>query len=105
MPGPIINSAPRRAPAERKPHWRPSVRSGDAVINTTVDGIIVINNKGTIEAFNRGAERLFGYSAAEAIGRNVNMLMPPRPITKSTTCILGGISIPASPASSAPAVT
>ncbi len=48
----------------------------DAVINTTVDGIIVINTTGTIEAFNRGAERLFGYPASEAIGRKVNMLMP-----------------------------
>ena len=48
----------------------------DAIINTTVDGIIVIDSTGTIEAFNRGAERLFGYPASEAIGRNVNMLMP-----------------------------
>ena len=48
----------------------------DAIINTTVDGIIVINSTGTIEAFNRGAERLFGYPASEAIGRNVSMLMP-----------------------------
>ena len=48
----------------------------DAVFNTAVDGIIVINDKGIVEAVNRGAERLFGYPAAEAIGRNVNMLMP-----------------------------
>jgi PAS domain S-box-containing protein len=48
----------------------------DAIINTTVDGIIVMDATGTIEAFNRGAERLFGYPASEAIGRNVNMLMP-----------------------------
>ena len=47
-----------------------------AIIDTTVDGIIVIGERGTVEAFNRGAERLFGYPAAEVIGRNVNMLMP-----------------------------
>ncbi len=48
----------------------------DAIINTTVDGIIVIDLKGTIEAFNRGAERMFGYPESEIIGRNVSVLMP-----------------------------
>jgi two-component system sensor kinase FixL len=48
----------------------------DAIINTTVDGIIVIGSGGKIEAFNHGAERLFGYSESEVLGRNVNMLMP-----------------------------
>jgi len=48
----------------------------DAIINTTVDGIIVIDVQGTVEAFNRGAERLFGYSEAEILGRNVSTLMP-----------------------------
>jgi two-component system, LuxR family, sensor kinase FixL len=48
----------------------------DAIINTTVDGIIVIGATGKIEAFNHGAERLFGYSESEVLGRNVNMLMP-----------------------------
>ena len=48
----------------------------DAVINTTVDGIIVISSDGRIEAFNRGAERLFGYAESQVVGRNVNMLMP-----------------------------
>jgi PAS domain S-box-containing protein len=47
-----------------------------SIIDSAVDGIIVIDAKGHIEAFNRGAERLFGYPAAEVIGRNVNMLMP-----------------------------
>jgi PAS domain S-box-containing protein len=47
----------------------------DAIINTTVDGIIVINARGIVEEFNRGAERLFEYSASEIIGRNVSVLM------------------------------
>jgi two-component system sensor kinase FixL len=46
------------------------------ILNTAVDGIIVIDARGTIERFNPGAERLFGYPASEVIGRNVNVLMP-----------------------------
>jgi two-component system sensor kinase FixL len=48
----------------------------DAILNTTVDGIVIINAAGIIEEFNRGAEQMFGYPVAEAIGRNVNVLMP-----------------------------
>lgn len=47
-----------------------------SIIDSAVDAIIVIDAKGCIESFNRGAERLFGYPAAEVIGRNVNILMP-----------------------------
>ena len=47
-----------------------------SVIDAAVDGIIVIDAKGRIEAFNRGAERLFGYRALDVIGHNVNVLMP-----------------------------
>ena len=48
----------------------------DAILNTTTDGIIVISAKGIIEAFNRGAEQLFGYPEPEVVGRNVSVLMP-----------------------------
>lgn len=41
-----------------------------------VDGIIVIDAHGCVEAFTRAAERLFGYTADEGFGRNVAMLMP-----------------------------
>jgi two-component system sensor kinase FixL len=47
-----------------------------SIIDSAVDGIIVIDGEGCIEAFNHGAERLFGYGALEVIGRNVNTLMP-----------------------------
>jgi PAS domain S-box-containing protein len=47
-----------------------------AIINTTADGIIVINGRGLIESFNPAAERLFGYPESEVVGRNVSMLMP-----------------------------
>jgi two-component system, LuxR family, sensor kinase FixL len=48
-----------------------------AILDTAVEGIITIDEHGIIETFNAAAERLFGYSAAEAIGQNVALLMPP----------------------------
>ena len=48
----------------------------DALIGFAVDGIMVIDEKGIVRVYNRACERLFGYEAAEVIGRNVKMLMP-----------------------------
>jgi two-component system sensor kinase FixL len=47
-----------------------------SVVNNVVDGIITIDQHGTITTFNPAAERIFGYSAPEVVGRNVKMLMP-----------------------------
>jgi PAS domain S-box-containing protein len=47
-----------------------------ATLNTAVDGVISIDGRGTVLAFNPAAERIFGWSSAEVVGRNINMLMP-----------------------------
>jgi two-component system, LuxR family, sensor kinase FixL len=47
-----------------------------SIVDAAVDAIILIDARGHVESFNQGAERLFGYTAVEVIGRNVSMLMP-----------------------------
>ena len=47
-----------------------------ALIATAVDGIVVIDARGTVQVYSPACERLFGYSADEVIGSNVKMLMP-----------------------------
>jgi two-component system sensor kinase FixL len=48
-----------------------------SILETVPDAMIVIDERGTIEAFSTAAERLFGYRAEEARGQNVKLLMPP----------------------------
>jgi len=47
-----------------------------AIVNTVVDGIITIDDKGIVETLNPAAARVFGYSPEEVVGQNVKMLMP-----------------------------
>jgi two-component system sensor kinase FixL len=47
-------------------------------MDAAVDAIVMIDHLGLITAFNRSAERLFGYTAAELQGQNVSILMPER---------------------------
>jgi PAS domain S-box-containing protein len=47
-----------------------------SILNNTFDAIISIDERGMIETFNEAGERIFGYSRAEVVGRNVSMLMP-----------------------------
>jgi PAS domain S-box-containing protein len=43
--------------------------SDDAIVGKTLDGVIT--------SWNRGAERIFGWTAAEAVGRHVRLIIPP----------------------------
>lgn len=62
----------RRTDQERASH----AARFESVVNHVIDGIIAIDELGKVEAFNPAAEKLFGYSAGEVIGKNVKLLMP-----------------------------
>jgi len=47
-----------------------------SVLDTAVDGIIIIDQHARILVYNQACERLFGYAASEALGRNVRLIMP-----------------------------
>jgi PAS domain S-box-containing protein len=48
-----------------------------SIVTTAATAIITIDGRGIIETFNPAAERMFGYTVAEAVGQNVRLLMPP----------------------------
>ncbi len=48
-----------------------------ALVNSSADAIISKNLDGIITTWNRGAQKLFGYSAQEAVGENIMILVPP----------------------------
>ena len=48
------------------------------MVDAALDGMVVIDSSGTVLLYNAACERLFGYSADEVLGNNVNLLMTPR---------------------------
>ena len=55
-----------------------------AVVDSSDDAIISKDLNGTINAWNRGAEKIFGYSAAEATGKTMRMIIPPERASEET---------------------
>ena len=47
-----------------------------ALLDASEDGIVIVDDHGTIQYFSAGAAQLFGYEAPDVLGRNVKMLMP-----------------------------
>lgn len=48
-----------------------------ALLDATLDAVVIMDDRGRMLAFNRSAEEMFGYRASDAMGRNVTMLMAP----------------------------
>ena len=61
-------------------HVREELAQGQAllrsILETVPDAFVIIDQRGLIHSFSSAAERLFGFTAAEVVGRNVSMLMP-----------------------------
>ncbi|MDE1929460.1 MAG: PAS domain S-box protein, partial [Burkholderiales bacterium] len=46
------------------------------ITETTHDGIVIIDEQGTIEHFNPGAQAMFGFDRSEVLGANITVIMP-----------------------------
>ncbi len=75
----VTGMKPKRKPSAGEKLSAAALRDSEArlraILETAVEGIITINERGIIESFNRASENIFGYTAAEVIGKNVSVLM------------------------------
>jgi PAS domain S-box-containing protein len=72
----LLGKLRRRAATERD-HHTARERLFSAVVESSNDAIITQALDGTITAWNPAAERLFGYAATEAVGRHIDIIVPP----------------------------
>ncbi|MFQ5571645.1 MAG: PAS domain S-box protein, partial [Rhodothermales bacterium] len=73
MAGTMLDITERKQAEEALRESEARVRT---ILETAVDAIITIDEKGSVETFNTAAERIFGYSEEEIVDRNIKMLMP-----------------------------
>lgn len=71
-----INLTEEQKLQEVENRLRVSEKTMASIIELAVDGIVIIDQNGIVQGFNRAAEKMFGHSAAEIIGKNVAVLMP-----------------------------
>ncbi|PNQ95446.1 hybrid sensor histidine kinase/response regulator (plasmid) [Azospirillum argentinense] len=55
---------------------RRAVERHRSLLETAADAILLVDAKGTVHTYNRGAERIFGHSPADAVGTDVGRLIP-----------------------------
>ena len=68
---PSSRAAPRSNQAGKSEAWL-----ARAVVNEAAEAIVVTDPDGIIRLWNNGAVRVFGYSAAEAVGQNLDLIIP-----------------------------
>ncbi len=66
----------RRTEAARD-HYAARERIFSAAVESSTDAVVTTSLDGTITGWNPAAERLFGYTAAEAVGKNIDLIVPP----------------------------
>jgi PAS domain S-box-containing protein len=72
----LLASLRREAASERERHTERE-RLFSAVVESSNDAIITQALDGVITGWNRAAERLFGYTATEAVGQRIDLIVPP----------------------------
>ena len=72
-----LNEGLEERVAQRTAEAEASERRTRAIMDTVFEGIMVLDEAGIIRAINPAAERIFGLTAAEAVGSSIDTLMPP----------------------------